>query len=134
MSGRYWTPYQVEIMLHHHTSRAPFPRWTAPGYPVEIENLVDLGVLRLVKHGADFGGNQYATTKLGAALIELWLQTPLPREIIIDPRSGHEVMTEHAGFVEDGVKAKASDAPRTVCVFTTAGGDVPVMAIPPEAS
>jgi hypothetical protein len=78
-----WTPYQIEIILHHHCSLAPFTRWNAPSYNENVAHLIEMGVL-VVR--ANSGELSYATTSLGDALVQLWRDTPLPVAIFVDPR------------------------------------------------
>lgn len=94
MSGRHWTPYQINIVLWHHGSRAPFPTWQVPGYEPELANLVLKGVV--VRKANPIGANPSGifVTEFGHALVEMWLQTPLPRVMVIDPRTGKEVLIE----------------------------------------
>lgn len=40
-----WSLYEIEVLSHHHVSPAPFPRASAPGYPVVIEKLRGLGLM-----------------------------------------------------------------------------------------
>ncbi len=39
------TPFQIEILLHHYTKIAPFPRISA-GYYNEVATFIDKGLLR----------------------------------------------------------------------------------------
>lgn len=73
-----WTPYQIEIILHHACSSAPFTRHTAPLYAETIEHLRELGVID--------GNGPWTVTSLGHALIEMWCNTPLPIQRFVDPR------------------------------------------------
>lgn len=60
-----WTPYQIEILLHHYTSSAPFPRHDARAYGPTLEQLQIEGLLdqkkRITYHGAIFVGNLLRT-------------------------------------------------------------------------
>jgi hypothetical protein len=94
MSGRHWTPYDIEVVLHHFASGARFDRWTAPAYEPCVSALVEAGILTVADvpdSGVVSGIN---CTPLGEALVEMWLQTPAPRMVALDPRNGKEVMTE----------------------------------------
>jgi hypothetical protein len=96
MSGRNWTPYDVEIMLHHYCGPSRFPRWTASAYEGAVSRLIDAGLLRMddaPDDGSDDRSHVFCTD-LGASLIEMWLGTPMPRQIIIDPRDGKEILRE----------------------------------------
>jgi len=74
-----WTPYQIEILLHHYCSGARFPREDAPAYPGELKGLMDIGLLEYVN------GIPRATPR-GQALIGMWCATPLPEQCFVDPR------------------------------------------------
>ena len=87
MSGRVWTPYEMEIILHHHVSIAPFPRAAAPAYPEALVRLHGAGIL-------DRADRMAYTTPVGAALVELWLATPAPRLAPIDIRTGKIIEIE----------------------------------------
>lgn len=76
------TPYMLEILFHHHCSRAPFPRENAPAYTETVDELVLLGVLERI----EFGFIQ--STDRGKAYIEMILTTPLPEMGLYDPRTG----------------------------------------------
>jgi hypothetical protein len=66
---RCWSLYEIEVLSHHHVSPAPFPRASAPGYPVVIEKLRELGLME---------GETHALTLLGRALIEAICSTRIP--------------------------------------------------------
>ena len=70
--GAMWTPYMIEILLHHHCSTAKFPREDAPAYRTTVEFLVDKGVLFRA------GDGTIRATDCGAALVRMWCDTPLP--------------------------------------------------------
>lgn len=72
-----WTPYDIEVVLHHYVSPAPFEREDAPAYEDVVRRLTDLGIIA-------HNGTRYKTTPLGEGLIKLWLCTPLP--VYVDPR------------------------------------------------
>lgn len=82
-----WTPYQIEIMLHHHCSGARFPREDAPAYPYELKGLMDAGLL-------DYQDGIPRSTLLGQALIEMWCATPVPEIRFIDPRFSRDKATQ----------------------------------------
>jgi hypothetical protein len=79
--GKHWTPFQMQIVIWHAVSYAPFPGHDAPQYGEEIAWLVRIGVLEI-------GGNDrsFKTTPLGAALVDMWRATPLPVAVFRDPR------------------------------------------------
>jgi len=66
------TPYQLEILLHHHSSQDKFPRSDAPLYLPEVEGFISIGAL--VKTS-----ESYATTGLGKAWISEILDVPCPK-------------------------------------------------------
>lgn len=82
-----WTPYQIEIVLRHHCSQAPFPRQGAPAYSDTVTDLIEAGVLT-----SNYGSSVVTTTELGKALVEMWCQQPLPVASYVDPRFQPEGM------------------------------------------
>lgn len=74
-----WTPYQIEIVLHHHCSSASFPRSDAPAYEGTVNALLQKGVLTQE-------GGRLETTECGKKLVDLWCKTPVPISVWIDPR------------------------------------------------
>ncbi|MBB3411280.1 hypothetical protein FHT87_005233 [Rhizobium sp. BK316] len=76
-----WTPYEIEIILHHNCSLAPFERNTAPSYWPTVKRLVDVGILRR----GDIE-SPVETTDLGKGLVRLWCETPIPVQQFVDPR------------------------------------------------
>lgn len=80
-----WTPYQIEIILHHHASFGEFPRRNAPAYGETLDVLVEVGVLHRNADGF------LTTTECGAALVEMWKSTPMPQQAWIDPRTGERL-------------------------------------------
>jgi hypothetical protein len=95
MSGRNWTPYEIEIILHHYGSRDVFPRQSAPLYGATIQRLRENGY---------FDRDMLATEKC-RVFVELLLRTPEPRNIWVDPRDGKEIMQEHH-LTEDEMRFK----------------------------
>lgn len=79
MGERFWTPYQIEIVLHHHCSGARFPRESAPAYQETVASLVDAGILQVDE-------DIFRTTPLGNALVAMWCSQPLPIAVYVDPR------------------------------------------------
>lgn len=76
-----WTPYEIEIIIHHHISYGEFPRHDAPLYPDIVSRLAEMGILEPTKEA-------YVTTEMGKALVEMWCSTPEPKKIekYVDPR------------------------------------------------
>lgn len=79
-----WTPYQMEIIMHHYVSKAIFPRATAPLYSETLSELLQIGVI-------DYEDGIPIVTQKGAALVDMWLQTPLPHMRWADPRTGETI-------------------------------------------
>lgn len=75
----------IEILLHHHCSKAAFTRADAPAYPETLEKLIELNLLEKI----EFGFIQ--TTERGSAFVDMVLSTPLPEVGFYDPRSGRIV-------------------------------------------
>jgi len=90
MSGRHWTPYQLEIVLHHTFSLARFDRENAPLYPKERDHLIEVGLL-------EWRDGIPKATEKGLVFVEMLLQTPVPRNVYLDPRDGKEIMPEKLG-------------------------------------
>lgn len=70
LHGR-WTPYHLEVLLHHYCSLAAFPRHAAPAYP---ECLRTLRLAGIMERGST------AITMRGAIFVGMLLQTPVPKE------------------------------------------------------
>ncbi|MHA6684481.1 hypothetical protein [Mesorhizobium sp. A556] len=79
-----WTPYQIEIVLHHHVSPTTFPRSAAPAYSPTVSDLIHDGIL------IDRDDGAIETTELGRALVGMWCAQPIPVASFIDPRFGHQ--------------------------------------------
>ena len=75
-----WTPYQIKVILHHHSSAAVFEYASAPLYRPTIDQLVSDGIL--FEDDGSLG-----TTQLGNALVKMWCETPLPVRVFVDPRT-----------------------------------------------
>lgn len=75
-----WTPYQMKIVLHHHTCHDEFPGKFAPAYGQTVEILTALFILRKEEDG------RLTTTEKGKALVDMWLATPMPERKWVDPR------------------------------------------------
>lgn len=81
-----WSPFEIEIMLFHYCCYGEFSRRSAPIYPETVRRLVELGLLQTsVEEDREF-----ATTPLGAALVEAWKDTPVPVARYVDPRFEHQ--------------------------------------------
>jgi len=65
------TPYNLEILLHHHCSHDEYPYRGAPGYLPEIEDFILKKVL------VETSGH-YETTDLGKAWIKEILSVDIP--------------------------------------------------------
>jgi hypothetical protein len=79
-----WTPFQLEIIIHHHCSGAPFERSEAPAYRETVEGLEALGLLEKDVRGMP------TTTEKGRALVKVWCNTPVPIQKWVDPRFDHD--------------------------------------------
>ena len=77
-----FTPYTINVVLHHHCSRADFPLSSTPLYRQIIRELSEHELLYLASD------NQYCTTERGKAFVEMLLHTPLPVKQWVDPREG----------------------------------------------
>lgn len=75
-TGNRWTPYDLELFLHHATSHAKFDRWQAPLYKERLNKLVEAGLL--VKVNDAIYPDAYDTTKLGDSFMEHLLCTEIP--------------------------------------------------------
>lgn len=49
MGERIWTPYQIEIILHHHCSAGRFPRADAPIYPETLQWIAEAGLIEWIE-------------------------------------------------------------------------------------
>lgn len=65
-----WSPYNLEVLLHHYASRAPFPRADAPAYP---------GCLRTLRQAGFMEMGSTAITLRGALFVGMLLNAPAPR-------------------------------------------------------
>lgn len=66
-----WSPYNLEVLMHHYASRAPFPRADAPAYP---------GCIRELRYNGLMEMGSFAITLRGALFVGMLLQTPVPKE------------------------------------------------------
>lgn len=93
MSERIWTPYKLKILLHHYSPAR------VSDYETAAKELVASGLLQW--SAAD---STYRPTTLGDAAVEMLLQTPIPRTVFIDTRTGKEV--EWGRFTRAGKEAE----------------------------
>lgn len=77
------TPHDIEVLLHHHCSTAPWRSTTAPAYHGSCEMLTGAGAL-------DYADGILRTTPLGKAWVEVLCNTPCPRAAFLDEQ-GREV-------------------------------------------
>lgn len=99
MSGRHWTPYELEVILHHAHSLAPFPRYTAPLYKSTVDGLIHqcgFFTYDLSPDNDKLGYSKIRPTEKCMVFVEMLLGTPEPRNVWLDPRDGKEIMAEHA--------------------------------------
>lgn len=75
-----WTPYTINVILHHHTRYSPFPENHTKLYEDTVKEFTEIGLFVRAQDGT------IATTDMAAALIDLWRCTPLPRQKWVDPR------------------------------------------------
>ncbi|MCY1218451.1 hypothetical protein D9M72_304000 [compost metagenome] len=75
-----WTPYEIKVILHHYSSMAPFESCAAPIYEPTVNKLLSMGVLIEAE-------DAFGATELGAALVKMWCDTPLPVRKFVDPRN-----------------------------------------------
>jgi len=81
-----FTPFQLEIIIHHHWSTADFPRSAAPKYEEEVGTLCGLDLLTPAKSGCG-----YTTTRRGKAFMESLYNTQIPKRAYID--SNERILT-----------------------------------------
>ena len=67
------TPFQLEVLMHHFTSPASFPRSDAPGYQDAVEYWIILDVLERVNSNVPI-----RVTALGKIFIDRLLSTKVP--------------------------------------------------------
>lgn len=94
MSGRQWTPYEIEIVMHHAHSLAPFDREHAPLYAPTIQNLIERGYFVRLKEVEKPEYSPIRPTEKCKVFVELLLHTPEPRQVWLDPRNSKEIMPE----------------------------------------
>lgn len=71
------TPFEMEILMHHHTSSAKFPRPTDL-YWDTVNRFQDMGVLD--NHNSAKG---VMVTELGKVWLKQILSTPCPRKVTV---------------------------------------------------
>ena len=96
-----WSPYEIEVMLHHYASSSPFPRAGARVYPECTEKLIAKGLLESCD-----GGLQ--ATELGQAFIRMLCETPVPVAEYRDPRFSESKGDERGNFSEGLARAWAT--------------------------
>lgn len=99
MSGRHWTPYELEVILHHADSLSRFDRDSAPLYATALANLSERGLFKRVELTSDERAMDYSTvrpTEKCKVFVEMLLGTPEPRSVWLDPRDGKEIMAERS--------------------------------------
>lgn len=75
-----WSPYEIKVILHHYSSMATFENCDAPIYEPTVDKLLSMGVLIEAE-------DAFGVTELGAALVKMWCDTPLPVRKFVDPRN-----------------------------------------------
>ena len=81
----YWTPYGIKIILHHYVTNEKFEYAHAPAYQSNSRSMVEQGLLTPTELGGSFD-----VTEKGRALIQSWLDTPIPTMKWVDPRFDNE--------------------------------------------
>lgn len=76
-----WTPFVMSVILHHHTRYCSFETGGTPLYKDTVADLVEKGILQ-----KGFDEREWTTTERGAALVQAWLDTPMPEMRWVDPR------------------------------------------------
>lgn len=76
----YWTPYAIKIVLHHYVTKEKFEYAHAPAYAEYSRSMVEQGIL------APNDRDCFDVTEKGMALIQAWLDTPIPVMKWVDPR------------------------------------------------
>jgi hypothetical protein len=79
-----WTPYEIKILLHAHAVRTDWQSKDAPIYRDTVTEFTRLGLVTELPDGL-------ITTPRGDALCSMWMKTPLPEQVWIDPRSGKPI-------------------------------------------
>ena len=75
-----WTPYEIDVILHHHVTSDPHPVNHTLHYAGTIKKFLDIGLFERDENGV------VRTTEMAHALIDMWLATPLPISKWVDPR------------------------------------------------
>lgn len=105
MSGRNWTPYELEIILHHAHSLGLFDRASAPIYAPTLQDLIERGLLKREPISSEI----IQPTEKGRVFVEMLLHTPEPRNIWQDPRDHKEIIPERQSVdLANGVKLTAA--------------------------
>jgi hypothetical protein len=96
MSGRQWSPMDLNIILHHYVTTEPFPNRSTT-YAEKVITLVKSGLLKRTD------GDVPELTEMGFHFVELLLSTPRPKLVFIDPNTGKAITTE-AHDIEDATR------------------------------
>ena len=75
-----WTPFVINVVLHHYASPTPFDRAHLPHYKEVVKDLTERGILLPNEFG------YCDVTERGRALVSLWCETPIPMQKWVDPR------------------------------------------------
>lgn len=75
-----WSPFEIHVLLHHYASTGPFERKDAPAYREAIDKFTSIGLCEPASH------IPCKVTPLGAALVKMWCETPIPEVRYVDPR------------------------------------------------
>lgn len=76
--GRIWTPYEIKLLLHLHTTPEPWPLAHTDHYRSTMSRFESIGLI----DRTDFP----AVTWKGKALVDMWCSQPHPVAIWVDPR------------------------------------------------
>ena len=75
-----WSPYQIDVILHHHVTSEPHPVNHTHLYDETVKSFIEMGLFERDEKGT------LRTTPMAHALIDMWRETPLPVNRWIDPR------------------------------------------------
>lgn len=77
-----WSPHDIEVLLHHYCSSAPWPRAEAPAYRDSILRMTQDDLIG----ASDIDAGIAVTTDRAAALVRMWCEQPVPIMKFVDPR------------------------------------------------
>lgn len=80
MSDRHWTPFVINVVLHHYARPEKFERHHLPLYQETTDSLVRQGIMTPNEFG------YFDLTPKGQHLVEAWCSTPAPVMKWVDPR------------------------------------------------